>query len=116
MSVSLELPWPPTANTYWRRNGSRYFISKKGKEYRDFVFYHLMPYRGLFSEIDRLSVSIEAFPPDRRKRDLDNLFKCILDSLQVAKIYVDDNQIDALSIRRMPSIDGIIKVHLEKVE
>jgi len=110
----IELPWPPSANTYWRRNGSRYFISKKGQDYRDYVIKECYIYAGLFHEDSRLSVSIDAFPPDKRKRDLDNLFKSVLDSLQAAALFPDDNQIDELSIRRMPFNEGkiIIKMHV----
>jgi len=43
---------------------------------------------------------IEAFPPDKRRRDLDNLIKAIQDSLQYAGVYEDDSQIDYLTIKR----------------
>jgi crossover junction endodeoxyribonuclease RusA len=115
MNISFELPWPPTANTYWRRNGSRYFISTRGKDYRDYVSKVCYPYAGLFVSGERIKLSIDAFPPDRRIRDLDNLFKSVLDSIQAAKIFENDNQIDELSIRRMPWMDGKIIVSISSI-
>jgi len=116
MSVVIELPWPPTANTYWRRNGARYFISKRGQDYREYVAKTCYDYQGIFIAEDRLRLRIKAYPPDRRKRDLDNLFKSVLDSIQSAGIYVDDCQIDKLSIERMPEHEGKIVVCVEKIE
>ena len=43
---------------------------------------------------------MDAFPPDRRRRDLDNLQKPLLDALQHAGVYEDDSQIDLLVSRR----------------
>lgn len=32
--ITLELPWAPTANTYYRRVGNKTLISRAGREYR----------------------------------------------------------------------------------
>ncbi len=115
MNIVIDLPWPPTANTYWRRNGGRYFISKRGQDYREYVAKACYAYQGLFIAEDRLRVKIKAYPPDKRKRDLDNLFKSTLDSIQHAGLYVDDSQIDKLSIERMPEYEGKISICLELI-
>ena len=115
MNFSVELPWPPSANTYWRRRGSCYFISKKGQDYRDFVVKKLYLYSGMFNIDSRIRLMIDAFPPDKRRRDLDNLFKSVLDSLQASGVFPDDCQIDELSIKRMPKYEGKIIVNMEKI-
>jgi crossover junction endodeoxyribonuclease RusA len=51
-------------------------------------------------DMRRLRVDIVATMPDRRRRDLDNLLKALLDALQHARVFFDDEQIDALSVRR----------------
>lgn len=115
MRITLELPWPPSANTYWRRNGNCYFISKKGQDYREFVCKHCYVYQGLYQASHRLHVKIQAYPPDKRRRDLDNLLKGLLDSLQHAKLFPDDNQIDKLTIERMPEFEGKVVVNVELI-
>lgn len=51
--------------------------------------------------------------PDKRERDLDNLFKALLDSLVKAGVLVDDSIIDELRIvRRKVVKNGLVKVHI----
>lgn len=49
---------------------------------------------------EKLQVELLIFPPDLKKRDLDNVCKCILDALQRAKIYEDDFKIWKLTVER----------------
>lgn len=112
--MQITLPWPPSVNTYWRhpttgKLAGRHLISEQGRKYREAV-------RALVLESGRrekftgpLSVHIEAFPPDRRRRDLDNILKSILDSLTYAGVWEDDYQVEELSIRRA-TIGGMVKV------
>ena len=108
--LTIKLPWPPSVNTYWRRNGGRYFISKKGMDYRQSCLEACVKHYGHFKADQRLQVLIEAYPPDRRKRDIDNLPKAILDGLGHAQIYSDDSQIDKLTIWRCMPLDGLVVV------
>jgi crossover junction endodeoxyribonuclease RusA len=110
--VTLTLPWPPSVNSYWRRNGSRYFVSAKGIQYRKEVFFIAYDVRAnsIFPKDERISVSIKAYPPDKRKRDLDNILKSLLDSLQHAGVYDDDSQIDKLYIERYTPLNSQVIV------
>ena len=102
--MKIRLPYPPSVNDYYGRNrfGSVY-IKKQGKEYRKGVIEQL---DGVETLEGRLSVKIVLTMPDRRRRDIDNISKCLLDSLQRRKkegfsgIYKDDCQIDDLRIVR----------------
>ena len=69
-------------------------------------------------ELDcRLKVDILVFPPDNRRRDLDNVLKAILDSLEDAKVFKDDSLIDDLRVRRMNTFkDGKIEIGIEIIE
>ncbi len=113
--LQLELPWPPSINHYWRHAKGRHYISIEGSVYRETVFWSTTKFRGQFKLEDRLSVHIDAYPPDKRKRDLDNVLKALLDALQHAGIYVDDSQIDHLSICRNKSLDGKVKVWIAAI-
>ena len=52
------------------------------------------------SDKDRYCVTINAYPPDKRKRDLDNLIKPVLDALVDYGAIRDDSQVDDLRIQR----------------
>ena len=54
----------------------------------------------------RISIHIQAFPPDNRSRDLDNLLKITVDSLQDANLFLNDSQIDRIYIERKPILKG----------
>ena len=104
-TFQVSLPYPPTVNTYYRRVGARTLISRKGREYRkavvDLVCVGEHAHDAFWFPDQRLHVQIAVWVPDRRKRDLDNMLKALLDSMQHAGIYQDDEQIDKLTIERM---------------
>lgn len=97
------LPYPPTVNHYYGRRGTITFIKTKGRKYRDEVYYKLMSTKLLEG---KLKLHIDVYPPDKRKRDLDNINKCLLDSLQYAGIIKDDFDIDFLSMQRHEIVKG----------
>lgn len=113
--IVLHLPWPPTVNTYWRHSRGRHYISARGLSYRKDVDVKARIFAGLFPKEVKLSVHVDAFPPDRRRRDLDNISKCLLDSLQHAGVYEDDYQIDELSLKRQELKDGKVIVYINKL-
>ena len=100
MSVTLELPLPPSMNTYWRNFRGRTVLSKGGRDYKiavqEYVTTHNVPKLGS----ERLQASITIFPRDKRKVDLDNRLKGLFDSLQDAGVFEDDEQFDRIIIQR----------------
>ncbi len=68
MLIDLVLPYPPTVNTYWRRRGSTYFVSKAGERYRRAVVLIVRQQRLKLSLSGRLAIKIIAEPPDKRRR------------------------------------------------
>lgn len=113
---SLELPYPPSVNHYWRRVGGRTLISREGRRFRQRVCSLLSAIR--IRPLDgRLAVHVEVWPPDRRRRDLDNVAKALLDALEHAGAYRDDAQIDRLLIeRRDVAAEGRIVVGITEIE
>mgnify|MGYP000287326186 CR=1 FL=1 len=107
--LELHLPYPPTVNSLWQKRGKRFFLSKRGQAFRAAVFAVTggMMYQTMMG---RVRVEIEVYPPDRLKRDIDNVIKIILDSLQSAKVYADDAQVWELSVKRMSQVAGGLAV------
>jgi len=107
--IRLVLPWPPSENHYRRNvmiNGSsRTLISKRGREFQSIVCDRVRQ-QGSPKITGRLAVSICAMPPDRRRRDLDNLLKAACDSIQRAGVIRDDGDIDRLLIERGDRVEG----------
>jgi crossover junction endodeoxyribonuclease RusA len=104
MLVTLELPLPPSMNTYWRNFRGRTVLSAGGREYKiaiqKYVATHNLPKFGQ----ERLRATITIFPRDKRAIDLDNRLKALFDSLQDAGLFDDDSQFDRIYINR-----GVIK-------
>lgn len=97
--VTVSLPWPPSVNHYWRAVGGRVIISRGGRAYRGAVCAIVAALNPpAFS--GRIACEIIAYPPDARRRDLDNILKAALDAMQHAGMYADDGQIDKITIER----------------
>lgn len=91
------LPYPPSNNTYYRHVGGRTLLSKKARAYREKAL-ALLKERALPEFTEGIELYIEFYPPDRRRRDLDNLLKAVQDTLQKAGLFRDDAQIIHLDI------------------
>ena len=114
--MEIVLPWPPSVNAYWRTFRGRMIISVAGREYRTAVAEQILLQRAAKHFTAPLKVTIEAWRPDRRKRDLDNLLKAALDSLAHAGVFEDDSQIVDLRIYWAPAVGGMLKVTIEEVQ
>jgi len=108
--VTIRLPYPPSVNTVYRHavrgKHSVMFMTDRGKDYKKQVEAHVRS-----AVVDRfgdarLSMLVHVYPPDRRKRDLDNLSKVLADSLQGAGLFKDDEQIDDVHYIRKEVIKG----------
>jgi crossover junction endodeoxyribonuclease RusA len=93
--IELDLPYPPTANTYYRHVGFRTLISRAGREYRRRV-QAACAAGGIRPLAGPLAVCLDVHPPDGRRRDVDNIQKPLLDALQHAGAYGDDSQVKDL--------------------
>ncbi len=113
---SVELPYPPSINHYWRRVGYRTLISREGRRFRERVVAILAAKR-LVPMTGPLKVEIDLYPPDSRRRDIDNVQKALLDALQHGGVYEDDSQIIDLHARKgEPKPAGMVRVTIRPIE
>jgi Holliday junction resolvase RusA-like endonuclease len=103
--IELELPFPPSVNHYYRRVGFRTLISREGRAFREKVC-AILSARRIKPLPGPLSVRMELFPPDLRRRDLDNYLKGTLDAVEHAGAYHDDSQIKELQVWMRGPIPG----------
>lgn len=114
--IDITLPWPPSVNSYWRVFNGRAILSEAGRKYRVAVAEQVLLQDVARDIREPIQVEIEAHRPDRRKRDLDNLLKAVLDGLAHAGVYGDDSQIHDLRIYWAPHIGGMVKVNIKVIE
>ena len=110
-ACSFDLPWPPSVNRYYRHVGPRVLISREGRKYRVMVVSRL---GGRYPKLEGdLAFTAECHPPDRRRRDLDNLLKGLQDSIVHAGVMGDDSQIKLLHLEmKDPVPEGLVHVHV----
>jgi crossover junction endodeoxyribonuclease RusA len=123
MRIAFTVPGPVVP---WQRAssvGTRRFTSTRQRGYQASVRMHALAARPrgpwLPSKAQRYRVDVEAYLPDERRRDLDNIAKTILDALN-GVLYLDDSQITTLLVathvdRERPRVEVHV-VELERVE
>ena len=103
--MRITLPYPPSVNHYWGVSGKRRYIMPRGVAFRETVALelcaaHVEPITG------PVRLDIVAHPPDKRRRDLDNLLKALQDALEHGGAFEDDSQVADLRIRRAEPVSG----------
>ena len=110
---SWELPWPKvTTNHLWVRAArGQLRLSEAAALWRDEVIV-IVRQSGFRAPAGWLQVRAWLMPPDRRRRDADNLLKLLLDSI-CPGLGVDDAQIRELHVWLLPpALEGRIDVWL----
>lgn len=119
-ALTINVPFPPSVNHYWRHSRGMHFISAEGKRFRTAVVAEVLNTFGRSKRIPLdgpLGLRIEIRAPDNRRRDLDNTLKALLDGLGHAGLYHDDSQIVQIDIRwgpKQPPL-GSATVRVEQV-
>lgn len=116
--IQFVLPWPPSVNTYYRRGAHATYMSKAGRKFKTDVADIVSQSKQSKVGAARIRINMVVWPRDRRKFDLDNRIKSVLDSLQDAGVFDDDEQIDEINIARGNKIvsGGCVHVLIEVIE
>lgn len=113
----LKLPFPPSINTYWGFQGHRRFLTARAKAFKDLV-------RNEFNSANHqgfgdapVQLEIVWHEPDKRRRDIDNPLKPLLDALCQAGVFVDDSQVRRLAVEfREPIKYGLAEVRIQLLQ
>lgn len=111
----IRLPWPPSVNHYWGHRGSRRFLSPKVRAWKREATVLVRAARKVtFS--GPVAVTLFLYPPDRRRRDLDNIVKAVLDALVSGGLLKDDSQVVELRmVKKSPQRPGEVLVEVWEV-
>lgn len=109
--MRLILPFPPSVNTYWRAPNKgplkgRHMISEAGRRFQSDAC------AAIIEQLRRLpkpsgslcAVEILLYPPDNRRRDIDNYTKGLFDALTHAGVWEDDSQVKRMLVEWGPVV------------
>lgn len=122
--MKLVLPFPPSVNTYWRAPNKgplagRHMVSADGRKYQSAAC------AAIIEQLRRLpkpsaelaAVEITLYPPDARRRDLDNYNKALFDALTHAGVWEDDSQVMRMLVEWGPVVPkGRVEITISKYE
>ncbi len=103
--VSLSLPWPNSANTHWRHARGNTYISSRGRMFRQKVAEYVSEHN-VVAPKGLITVEIYLWPDSKRRIDIDNRIKPLLDALEHAGVIEDDALVNRLVVERMPIVRG----------
>ena len=106
--MNIVLPYPTvTGNHVWKHTTKgKHYITTKGRDYFADVKMAVQM-QGAHVGVDQdIRVQCLLYPPDRRRRDMDNAWKVIADALTKANVWADDALIRSLLIEWMEPTKG----------
>lgn len=115
--MTFNLPFPPTVNHMHINAGGKRFRSKAYVAFCGLVAHIIERERIPAMGAQRLAVAIWLHAPNKRKFDIDNRVKPVLDALQRAGVYDDDEQVEELHVYRAPIMKlGMCKVCITEAD
>ena len=118
MALEATLPWPPSVNHYWAARGNARYLSPRARAWREEASWRLREARNGKGRIHQeVALFVFAYPPDKRRRDLDNILKAVLDALVHGGVLKDDHQVAEIHlVRRRPEPGGRVELVLEVID
>lgn len=114
-TYKYKLPFKPdTVNSHWIITRRGKALSKEGKQFRKDVQNYIKLYK-IYRFVGDIKVRIKLFFKDKRKRDVDNYLKGILDSFN-GILWNDDSQIYCLQVTKELSKDNFFEIEIEGTE
>jgi crossover junction endodeoxyribonuclease RusA len=103
-TLKFELPYPPTINGAYKpimiRKKPRIMLSQAARDYKVKAYLSLLPIVAKLNEDTKavfksnfLEITVLRYPPDKRRRDPDNIKKFVYDALMQVGLIEDDSKI-----------------------
>ena len=96
--MKLTLPWPPTVNHLHTVHMGRKILSSKARRWYEECGWVVRTQSSSSLDVRRVEIVIDLRPPSRRRYDIDNRIKPVLDVLVKNHIIPDD---DCSVVRRL---------------
>jgi crossover junction endodeoxyribonuclease RusA len=115
--IEFKLPWPPSVNNYYGRNKRKVYLRPKVRKYFETAVFEMFIQIGKPDKFTgKIKILRDIYPPDKRRRDEDNIVKALNDTLMKANLIEDDSQIMvATNIKHDPEKPGYVKITVEEV-
>lgn len=110
-SVTVSLPYPPSANRLWRQVRGRVIRSAQYETWLNAAMWEVK--YAVSRTYDRKGVAgpyaltVLVCPPDRRERDIDNLLKPISDALAKGGAVQNDRLCQRIEAEWDPLVKGV---------
>ena len=104
--TTFTIPFPPTTNHIWKSSGKRRYLSSEYVAFKGLVDYIVKRERIPKFGDKRMAVAIELCAPNRRRVDIDNRVKAVLDAFTESHVWDDDSQVDQLHVKRGTIVKG----------
>ncbi|HBW5193806.1 TPA: RusA family crossover junction endodeoxyribonuclease [Klebsiella pneumoniae] len=103
--MKLTLPFPPSVNSYWRAPSKgplkgRHVVSETGRKFQQAARAAIIEQLRAVPRpsSDLAEVHIVLYPPDQRRRDIDNYNKALFDALTLTGVWEDDSQVKRMLV------------------
>jgi crossover junction endodeoxyribonuclease RusA len=98
LRIFLENIKVPSVNHYLKKSRYGFYQTRETKDFKKLIFL-----TGKSQNLDPLegNVQINIKWEVKRKADLDNILKCVLDALQ-GVAYIDDKQVIEINAKKLP--------------
>lgn len=99
--MTIKLTFPTVTGNHYRDfqfATRRIFVTKAGQMYRLAIKADLASSQAVRRYDVPLTVKMKIVPPDRRRRDIDNICKTLFDALTLAGLWTDDKLIKHLTV------------------